>query len=118
MCSPSTSVTASPVLLTTRKGSLATSFSLISLKAEGENDSARVFRTARKLLVMVTCRVSVEWIPTSVRGGRFSGQMKPSTSSSPKLGDNTAEPRSWLELAWYRISRDHLLYCVLPVFVR
>ena len=61
----------SPVLFTTRNGSLATSFSLMllkiifmviiylivsmlsHLKASRENDSARVLRTARKLLVIV-----------------------------------------------------------------
>ena len=100
----------SPVLFTTRNGSLATSFSLMLLKmiilritncitlshlrASRENDSARVLRTVRKLLVIVIWRVSVGWIPISVSGGRFSGQMKPSTSSTAKLGDNTAEPRS------------------------
>ena len=101
----------SPVLFTTRNGSLATSFSLMLLKmiilritefyivfshlrASRENDSARVLRTVRKLLVIVIWSVSVEWIPISVSGGRFSGQMKPSTSSTAKLGDNTAEPRS------------------------
>ena len=102
----------SPVLFTTRNGSLATSFLLMllkiifmviiflivsmlsHLKASRENDSARVLRTVRKLLVIVIWSVSVEWIPISVSGGRFSGQMKPSTSSAAKLGDSTAEPRS------------------------
>ena len=65
-----------------------------NLNASKEKDSARVLRTARKLLVMVTCSVSVEWIPISVRGGRFSGQMKPSTSSAAMFGERTAEPRS------------------------
>ena len=44
----------------------------------------------------------MEWMPTSVRGGRLSGQTKASASSSaPKLGDRMAEPSSWRELTWY-----------------
>ena len=95
-----------------------TSFSDISLSLEGENESARLLSTVRKLLVMVTWRVSEEWTPTSVRGSRFSGHMNPSVSSSSRLGERRAEPRSCLELAWYLMSSDHLLYCVLPVLVR
>ena len=81
-------------MLTTKNGSLDTSFSLMLLRAEGENDSAKLDNTARKLLVMVIWRVSVEWIPISVSGGRFSGQMKPSASSRGKFGDKTPDPRS------------------------
>ena len=50
----------------------------------------------------VTWSVSVEWMPTSVRGGRLSGQTKASASSSaPKLGDRMAEPSLWREFTGY-----------------
>ena len=120
-----------PQLLMTTKGSASSSFWPILSMAEGLKLSTRLFSTTRKLFVRVTYRercmmtrmgdngesvtwsVCVEWMPTSVRGGRLSGQTKASASSSaPKFGDRIAEPSSWREFTWYLGGRpgDSLRY--------
>ena len=53
-----------PHWLTTTKGSLGSSLAASRSMAEGEKLSTSDFSTTRKDLVSVTCRVSVEWIPT------------------------------------------------------
>ena len=99
--SPRTRVTFLPHSLTTTNPSPPDSLWPSCSIAEGLKLSTRVFSTARKLLVRVICRVSVEWIPISVKGGKFSGQTKPSFSSdASKFGERMAEPSSFREFAW------------------
>ena len=74
---------------------------LITVAGRVVSDDKDLSCTAMRLLVRVICRVSVEWMPISVKGGKFSGQTKPSFSSdASKFGERMAEPSSFREFAW------------------